>query len=175
MIDFTDISYLREGTVIQQEVYNLLDKYGIWDILQPYDPILVGTYPLDIQVKSSDLDIVCYAPDLKAFEQFLKEKFSGESNFTLMEKTIIGRPSIIAGFRLEGFEMEIFGQSISTRKQMGYLHLVKEYEILQKKGYQFKEQVIELKKQGYKTEPAFARLLGIEGDPYQGLLEYRIL
>ncbi|MOA01231.1 hypothetical protein D3C78_1206230 [compost metagenome] len=38
-------------------------------------------------------------------------------------------------------------------------------------GMKFKEQIIKLKSEGVKTEPAFAHILQLEGDPYIILLE----
>ncbi|MNO76159.1 hypothetical protein D3C76_672280 [compost metagenome] len=35
----------------------------------------------------------------------------------------------------------------------------------------FRERIILLKTSGWKTEPAFAKALGLEGDPYEALLE----
>ena len=57
---------------------------------------------------------------------------------------------------------------------MGYLHMVIEYKILLQKGESFRQQVIALKQSGLKTEPAFAQLLGLPGNPYTALLEFNI-
>ncbi|MNY83296.1 hypothetical protein D3C86_2259750 [compost metagenome] len=46
-----------------------------------------------------------------------------------------------------------------------------EYNLLSIHGEQFRQHIIELKKQGLKTEPAFAQALGIKGDPYLELLK----
>ena len=35
-----------------------------------------------------------------------------------------------------------------------------------------KEEIVSLKKQGYKTEPAFCKVLGLKGDPYHSLIQY---
>ena len=75
-----------------------------------------------------------------------------------------------ASFTLEGFVIEIYGQPIPVRDQAAYRHMLAEYKILQEKGEAFRQQIIELKKQGLKTEPAFGKLLGIEGDVYEKLL-----
>lgn len=48
--------------------------------------------------------------------------------------------------------------------------MIAEYKILQAKGEEFKQKIIELKKQGIKTEPAFGMLLGLE-NPYEELLK----
>ncbi len=41
------------------------------------------------------------------------------------------------------------------------------------KSKAFRQEIIALKKQGYKTEPAFAMALGLKGDPYyKELLNY---
>ncbi len=46
-----------------------------------------------------------------------------------------------------------------------------EYRILQEKGEDFKNEIIALKRQGIKTEPAFGILLGLE-NPYEDLLKF---
>ena len=51
--------------------------------------------------------------------------------------------------------------------------MIKEFEILEKEGDEFRRKIIELKELGLKTEPAFAKLLGLSGDPYVELLKYQ--
>ena len=48
--------------------------------------------------------------------------------------------------------------------------MIVEFRILKLMGVGFREQIVELKKQGYKTEPAFGLLLNL-ADSYQQLLE----
>jgi hypothetical protein len=73
---------------------------------------------------------------------------------------------------LDGFEIEIFGQSIPTRQQFAYRHLIVEHNLLNRHGEKFRQRIIELKRQGWKTEPAFASALGLTGDPYTELLKF---
>lgn len=46
-----------------------------------------------------------------------------------------------------------------------------EYKILEQQGEEFRKEILELKERGYKTEPAFALLLGLQGNPYEALLQ----
>ena len=48
-----------------------------------------------------------------------------------------------------------------------------EHRVLLAKGEEFRQEVINLKRQGWKTEPAFAKLLGLNGNPYEELLKLR--
>ena len=52
--------------------------------------------------------------------------------------------------------------------------MIIEYDLLNKYGETFRQQIIQLKRKGYKTEPAFCKALGIEGNPYLELLKYEI-
>lgn len=49
--------------------------------------------------------------------------------------------------------------------------MLAEYKILQERGEEFKQKIIELKKKGIKTELAFGMLLGLE-NPYEDLLKF---
>ncbi len=77
----------------------------------------------------------------------------------------------MCSFNVGEFEVEIFGQNIPSKQQNAYLHLLVEHQILQQQGEDFRRNIIALKKIGYKTEPAFAKLLELKGNPYQALLE----
>lgn len=72
---------------------------------------------------------------------------------------------------MDGFEVEIFGQTTPTRSQFAYRHMIIEYNLLNKYGEAFRQQIIELKQEGYKTEPAFAIALDLTGNPYLELLK----
>ncbi|WP_157447956.1 DUF4269 domain-containing protein, partial [Chryseobacterium sp. MOF25P] len=78
---------------------------------------------------------------------------------------------LVCNFKLEEFLIEIFAQNKPTIQQNAYCHMMAEYKILQEKGEEFKQKIIDLKKKGIKTEPAFGLLLGLE-NPYEDLLKF---
>jgi len=170
---FDTLDYLKKGNELQQKSYNLLTKHRILELLSDFDPILVGTIPIDIAIESSDLDIGCYWKDKYGFITTVHKAFSGYQDFSCQELDNGAMEAIVANFSIDGIAIEIFGQNIPTREQNGYRHMLIEHRILQERGVAFREAVIALKKSGIKTEPAFAQLLQIEGDPYLGLLEYK--
>ncbi len=51
--------------------------------------------------------------------------------------------------------------------------MIIEHKILSSKNDKFRAEIIQLKKEGLKTEPAFARLLGLQGNPYEELLKVK--
>jgi hypothetical protein len=172
MIDFLDITYLKFGNQKQQKVYQVLVKNKIMEKLLIYTPILVGTIPLDIDLETSDIDIICYVRDENQFIEALNSYFQNMKGFTITKNTTFN--SIKANFYIEDLEFEIFGQDLESFKQNAYQHMIIEHCILVKRGEQFRQEIIKLKRQGLKTEPAFAKLLGLKGDPYQELLKLRV-
>jgi len=169
MINFLDTAYLKSGNEKQIKAYRVLTENDIIEKLAKYNPILVGTIPINIDIKNSDLDIICYVQDMKNFRNDLAHHFNQEKDFVISENAKLH--SLKANFFIDEFEIEIFGQSIPTENQNAYRHMLIEYQILLKKGEGFRQQIIELKNQGYKTEPAFAKLLGLDGNPYEELLK----
>jgi hypothetical protein len=168
---FSDIEYLSLGNQRQSEAYNLLTEIRLFEILLEYTPILVGTIPIDIDIPSSDLDIICEVHDFKKFKELLEECFREMYNFSLSFRTVNEVPRIVCNFKYKGWVFEIFGQSIPTQKQNGYRHMIIENRILKILGDKSNEWVRDLKKSGLKTEPAFGKLLKIEGNPYEILLD----
>jgi hypothetical protein len=171
MIDFLDITYLQVGNKKQQKVYQVLIKNKIMEKLSTYTPILVGTIPLNIDIETSDIDIICYVRDRHEFIEALVNYFQNMNGFKVTENTAFN--SIKANFYIEDFEFEIFGQDLESLQQNAYQHMIIEHRILLEKGEKFRQRIIKLKRQGLKTEPAFAKLLGLDGNPYKELLNLR--
>ena len=171
-LNFLDISYLKTGNEKQQKAYQVLTENDILGKLNCYTPILVGTIPINIDIESSDLDIICYAKDKEEFLNTLQIQFQSEKGFVISKNERFN--SIKANFFIQDFEIEIFGQDIPTQQQNAYRVWLIEHKLLLKKGEVFRQQVVELKKQGFKTEPAFAKLLGLMGDAYEELLKVEL-
>lgn len=169
-IDFKNIDYLRRGNDKQKQAYAVLTKNEVMTSLKEYDPILVGTIPINICLENSDLDIVCHFLDLNDFKKCLVRKFGATEKFKIWENTSHKLLAIVACFFIDGFEIEIFGQNIPTIEQRGYRHMLIEHKLLEERGDKFRKRIIELKEKGFKTEPAFAFELGLEGNPYEALL-----
>ncbi|WP_125722541.1 DUF4269 domain-containing protein [Flavobacterium ustbae] len=174
MINFKNLSYLQTGTAKQIAAFSVLTNHKVLENLADFDPILVGTIPINIDIEDSDLDIVCYWENKLDFIEKTKKLFGKENRFTIREELINNQESIIANFFIDTFEIEIFGQNIPTELQNGYRHMVIEHQILSSRGENFRLQIISLKEKGLKTEPAFGLLLGLNGNVYEELLDYKI-
>lgn len=141
---------------------------GILDLLAPFDPEVVGTLPLGITLPDSDIDIVCHAPDPDAVSQLIWTAFSSADDFALYRWSARGRP-LIAKFEAEGWPFEVFVSSEPVAEQSGWQHFVVERQLLGLAGSHLRDQIVTLRMQGMKTEPAFATALGLPGDPYQAM------
>ncbi len=171
MINFETIEYMKTGNPRQQEVYQLLIQSRIMDILKEFTPVLAGTIPINIDIPGSDLDIICCWDNKEGFKNTLMENFQEHKGFQIDEKEKRGHKTIIARFMLEGYGVEVFGQNRPATQQEAYRHMVIEHKILQQKGEQFRQEIVKLKMEGYKTEPAFGVLLGLGNNPYKKLLQ----
>lgn len=171
-VDFEHLDYLMEGNDRQKMAYRVLTHHNIFKKLEHFDPVLAGTIPIQVDIEESDLDIICCFADPEDFCTKIMAAFGHQKNFKLNELPYTIKPAVVANFELENFAIEIFGQNVPTKQQFAYRHLMVEHRLLQKHGEAFRQQIIRLKKQGYKTEPAFAVALGLSGDPYLALLAF---
>ena len=157
---FDTLDYLKKGNAKQQAAYDVLTNHQVFENLKSFDPILVGTIPINIDIEESDLDIICYYKQADEFKSAVVNLFKDTNGFQIKEIFINNQQTLIANFTLDGFPVEIFGQTIPTKEQVAYRHMIIEHKLLQEKGEIFRQQISRLEKRsGYKTEPAFAKLL----------------
>lgn len=172
--DFLNHHYLKTGNPRQQEAYKQLQQLKIFENLKAYTPVLTGTIPIEIDIPESDLDIICYCKNHQQFEKDVAAFYAKMDAFTIKTTLWNHKKSIVAKFKTHSFTLEIFGQNTPVEQQHAYKHMLIEHKILQKMGPEFKAEIIKLKKEGLKTEPAFAKLLGLQGNPYTELLKVTI-
>ena len=167
--DFRDWSFLADGSADQRRAFAVLWRHRPFDRLTGVDTGLAGTFPIDIAVAGSDLDILVQADDPLSLAPRLDAAFGHEARY---RRRLIGAadgPALVASFRLDDLPVEVFVQSLSVAQQMGWCHMLVEARLLALDPA-LRPAVRALKMAGVKTEPAFARLLGLSGDPYQTLL-----
>lgn len=166
-----DIDYLSIGTEIQKQVFELLTEMRIFIDLKEYDPILVGTVPIKINVDGSDLDIICEVLDFEKFEENVRSHYEKMTNFSCIRSVVNETLRIVANFTYNDWEIEIFGQPLKTTEQNGFKHMIVEARILEMTDEKFRKKIISIKSNGIKTEPAFAQVIGLSGDPYIEMLK----
>lgn len=163
---FKDITYLNNGNSTQKHCYAVLSELGIMTFLQEYEPVLVGTIPICIDIEGSDADIACYAHSLTEIQHKVRSEYHSMPHFL----DLLSENSYVASFIYKNLPIEIYVENRPVDEQNGYRHMLIENRILHLAGYNFKEKVIALKQSGYKTEPAFGYLLHLD-EPYTDLLD----
>lgn len=144
-------------------------RADILNELAAFDPHVAGTLPLGIALPTSDIDVLCYAPDHGIFTAVLWTAFRYFENFSLRQRIDLGRP-VICSFLAHGWVIEVYGGAEPIARQSGWRHLLVQRRLLALGGDAFRQSLIAKRREGAKTEPAFAAVLGLSGDPYEALL-----
>jgi hypothetical protein len=110
--------------------------------------------------------VICEVDDFDAFIAFVNKNFRQYDDFNIR---YLDRDRVVCGFFEEDEEVEIYGSTTPPQQTNGFRHMIIEARLLDILGAQFAEKVRALKTQGIKTEPAFAWLLGLAGDPYEAV------
>ncbi len=167
----SDITFLCRGTPRQRAAWRTLQRLGILELLAPFRARLAGTIPIDVDIPGSDLDIICEAANLDALQQVLTTHFSHYPGFRCVHKTRYGHPILLCEFQTDDFPIQIYASSTPVDRQRAWVHMVAEAALLARGGEQAKAAVRALKRAGMKTEPAFAHVFGLAGDPYDVLYQ----
>ncbi|UYY57119.1 DUF4269 domain-containing protein [Sphingomonas sp. S2-65] len=146
-----------------------LERTEILAKLSAFSPHVVGTPPLALDLPTSDIDVICFAPDADAFTCAVWNAFGLRPEFRMWQWIGGARP-VVAKFAHAGWVIEIFGQASPISEQFGWRHFLVEQRLLACGGDTFRNSVMTRRKDGMKTEPAFATVLGLDGDPYVALL-----
>lgn len=147
-----------------------IDRLGVMEALEDFDPHIAGTLPLGLEVPGSDIDILCHAPDASAFTQLVWSTFGHQPAFSIRQWTQEERP-VIASFEAHGWPFELFAHVTPVAFQAGWRHFEVERRLLALGGEPFRRAVMDRRRKSAKTEPAFADSLQLKGDPYAALLE----
>ncbi|MEY9184505.1 hypothetical protein ABIG06_006094 [Bradyrhizobium sp. USDA 326] len=137
--------------------------------LSGFDPRVVGTLPLGISTPTSDIDVVCQVSDAAAFAELVWRRYGACDGFALYQWRSSRRP-VIARFEWGGWPFELFGDPRPVDQQEGWQHFEIERRLLALDDGRLRKAVVGHRGRGMKTEPAFAAVLGIAGNPYSGLL-----
>jgi hypothetical protein len=167
--NWRDVGWLGEGTASQRRAFTALSDTGVMQVLAPFDPVLAGTVPLDVDIEDSDLDIICHVPDALTFATTVSDAFSHLDGFVLRRGVVHGDYTTLARFTASTCAFEIFGQDVPVNHQPAVVHLDLEARLLAIGGADARQVIRTLKRTGRKTEPAFAEWLGLDGDPWNAL------
>ncbi len=149
-------------------------KSRVLEVLAGFDPHVAGTLPLGLDLPTSDVDILCHCPDAAVFAGTLWDIFRDADGFSIRQWVGDGH-AIVAGFEMHGWPFEIFGQAVAVTEQDGWRHFLVERRLLAMGGEGFRSAIMRARRSGAKTEPAFAVVLGLAGDPYRALLDLEVL
>ncbi len=149
----------------------ILEDAGVFAAVAPFDGRFIGSIPLDLHGEQADADIVCRADDLQAFVAAMTAAFGDQPDFRAEIAPYLGRPSSIVRFVLGDLPVEIFARPEPVEDHESFRHHQAARRLLAIGGEPLREQVRGLKAMGFKTEPAFAAALGLEGDPGMAMLD----
>lgn len=100
--------------------YTRLLATGLLDLLAPYQPAIVGAYPLDIAVPGARIEIVCRAADLPAFARVLRATYGErDEDLAVYPGTLDAEDAVFAEFTLDGLPLEVSAQREHVHRRLG--------------------------------------------------------
>ncbi|WP_299492895.1 DUF4269 domain-containing protein [Acaryochloris sp. IP29b_bin.137] len=155
---------------MKPECEHVIERLGLLRSLCDFNPCVIGTPPLGIDLPTSDIDIAYSAEELSQFRRCCHKNFGSLDGYWCYDSIAQNLPAVIVKFNSMGWDIELFCQTIPTEQQWGVRHFQIEQRLIELDP-RLRIAVQQLKQKGIKTEPAFAQVLGVDGDPYLAMLE----
>jgi len=95
---------------VSQDWYDRLLESGVMDTLAPYNPVVVGAYPLGIPAPHSRIEIVCRSVDLPAFARVVERAYGDAEGFEMHPGRLDEEEAVFAEFELDGLPLEVAAQ-----------------------------------------------------------------
>jgi hypothetical protein len=99
--------------------YDRLAADGLLDLLGPYEPVVVGAYPLGIAPAGSRVEVVCRATDLDAFARTVSRVYGEQHGFALHPGALDGEDAVFAELDADGVGVEIAAQRQHAHRRLG--------------------------------------------------------
>ena len=146
---------------------------GLLDGLRDYDPVVAGPCPLGLDQPDSDVDVLCCAPPTAAFVEQVAAAVPDAEAFAWHRGAVDDQAdAVVVTLHLDDLPVEVVAQARPTRDQCAYRRLVVERRLLVLGGAQLQARVRDerLGADHAEVETAFARALGLAGDPATAIL-----
>lgn len=166
------LRWLEQGNERQRELADALHRSGIMNRLALYHPSIAGTFPIGIDIPGSDIDVLCEVEDHALFLRICTSAYRHLDGFEAYRRHVEGEERSVIRFLWEEIPIELFGQGRPPALQNGCRHMIVERRLLALDETSAAESIRALKREGLKTEPAFARFYKLSGNPYEVL--YRL-
>lgn len=163
------LRWLEQGNVQQRRLADSLHRSGLLDRFSLYHPSVAGTFPIGIDIPGSDIDVLCEVHDPDVFLRIGISEYGHLDGFEAYRRNVQGEERSIIRFLWEQIPIELFGQGRPPARQNGCRHMIVERRLLALDEPSAAESIRALKREGMKTEPAFARLYNLSGNPYDVL------
>jgi Domain of unknown function (DUF4269) len=102
-----------------EDWYERLQADGLLDVLAPYQPAVVGAYPLAVAGPETPLEVVCRAVDLPAFARMMERTYGHHPGFALHGGELDGEDAVFAEFQLDGLPLEVSAQREHVHRRLG--------------------------------------------------------
>lgn len=160
---------------LKTKVWQAIGESKILKLLKDLNPLIAGTFPLGVDIATSDVDILVETKNLTDLEGLLKQNYGSCEAFALSRIDMDHLPTLICNFTFNGIPFEVFAQDRPAVKQTAYRHFLIEERLLKFGGDAFYQKVLQARAFGLKTELAFGEVLNLELDPYVTLLNLQKL
>lgn len=155
---------------LNQKVWNAISDSQILKHFKSLHPLIAGTFPLSVNLSTSDVDVLLHSDNLASMEKNLKELYSNQPDFEITKSEVDGLPTLICQFCWDQVPFEVFAQNRHPVEQKAYRHFLVEERLLKLGGDDFFQKILSARADGLKTELAFGKVLDLQNDPYEELL-----